>query len=119
MKREELKPIYDNAKSFYKKAFVEKCNDKIKLYSYDTHVATIYLTESGRYYSLNKDVREDLLFSQTTLRHIKEFLNQFMSALDVQYSKLISKGFTKKSIKECSSADSVLYSQFDEETKEG
>lgn len=33
MKREELKPIYDNAKSFYKKAFVEKCNDKIRLYS--------------------------------------------------------------------------------------
>lgn len=110
MKKEELKPIYDNAKSFYKKAFVEKCNDRIKLYSYDTHVATVYLTESGRYYSLNSDVEESLLFSKTTLRHIREFLNQSMSLLDVQYSKLVSKGFTKKSIKEYSSVDSVLYS---------
>lgn len=110
MKREELKPIYDNAKSFYRKAFIEKYNDKIKLFSYDTHVATIYLTESGRYYSLNDDVQEDLLFSKTTLRHIKEFLHQFMSALDIQYSKLISKGFSKKSIKENNNVDSVLYS---------
>lgn len=110
MKREELKPIYDSAKSFYRKAFIEKYNDKIKLYSYNTRVATIYLTESGRYYSLNSDVREELLFSHTTLRHIKEFLNQFMSALDVQYSKLISKGFTKKNIKKYSRVDSVLYS---------
>ena len=109
MKREELKPIYDNAKSFYRKAFVEKCDDKIKLYSYDTHVATIYLTESGRYYSLNDDIQEELLFSHTTLRHIKEFLHQNMSALDIQYSKLISKRFSKKSIKEYSSVDSVLY----------
>lgn len=110
MKREELYPIYDNAKSFYRKAFIEKYNDKIKLYSYNTHVVTIYLTESGRYYSLNSDVPEELLFSHTTLRHIKEFLHQFMSALDVQYSKLVSKGFTKKSIKECNSVESVLYS---------
>lgn len=110
MKREELRTIYDRAKSFYKKAYVERYNDKIKLYSYDTHVATIYLTESGRYYSLNDDIPESLLFSKTTLRHIKEFLHQFMSALDVQYSKLISKGFSKKNIKECANVDSVLYS---------
>lgn len=110
MKKEELKPIYDNAKSFYKKAFIERYNDKIKLYSYDTHVATIYLTESGRYYSLNSDVPEELLFSHTTGRHIKEFLQQYMNLIDVQYKKLVSKGFTKKSIKEYSSVDSVLYS---------
>ena len=110
MKREELRTIYDRAKSFYKKAYVERYNDKIRLYSYDTHVATIYLTESGRYYSLNDDVPEELLFSQTTLRHIKEFLRQFMSALDIQYSKLISKGFSKKNIKEHSRVDSILYS---------
>ena len=108
MKREELKPIYNNAKSFYKKAFVERFNDKIKLYSYDTHVATIYLTESGRYYSLNDDIPEELLFSHTTLRHIKEFLHQFMSVLDIQYSKLISKGFSKKNIKEYNNVDSIL-----------
>lgn len=111
MKKEELRTIYDNAKSFYKKAYVEKCDDKIKLYSYDTHVATIYLTESGRYYSLNSDVQEELLFSQTTLRHIKEFLHQFMSALDIQYSKLISKGFSKKNIKECDNVDCILYDE--------
>lgn len=111
MKREELRTIYDNTKSFYKKAFVEKCNDRIKLYSYDTHVATIYLTESGRYYSLNSDVEESLLFSKTTLRHIKEFLHQFMSALDIQYSKLISKGFSKKSIKEYGNVEGILYDE--------
>lgn len=64
----KMKPIYDNAKSFYKKAIVETNNDIIKLISYNTIVATIDL-------NTNKATIKNT-YSQTTLRHIKEFLKQ-------------------------------------------
>ena len=61
-----LEAIYDNSKSFYGKAKVELDGNQIILYSYETLVAFIendvaYIT--GHY-------------SQTTMRHIKEFLLQ-------------------------------------------
>lgn len=82
MKKEELKVIYDSRKSFYKKAYIEIFTEwnelhsrieKIKLYSYNTLVCSIeYIGTAERFYLLyNRD-----LFSQTTLRHIKEFLQQ-------------------------------------------
>ncbi len=83
MKKEELMPLYDKAKSFYGKAViycgcmpyknsnetVSICSKNINLFSYDTHVCYI-----------DKDKKVHLLpkwnFSATTLRHVKEFLKQ-------------------------------------------
>lgn len=80
MKKEKefLNTIFDNAKSFYNKAYIVKYyNDEniiqyYELYSYNTLVLTL---KEGRYI-LNNNINDSLLFSQTTLRHIKEFLKQ-------------------------------------------
>lgn len=69
MKEYFLMPYYDSRKSFYKKARVQKNHDYILLYSYDTLVCIIR----------NKGLRLAVISghdSQTTLRHIKEFLRQ-------------------------------------------
>lgn len=71
--KEYLIPLYDNRKSFYNKAYIVRIENIIRLYSYDTLVL-----EVGRdCYKLNKSINEKLLFSNTTLRHIKEALKQF------------------------------------------
>ena len=74
----ELKPIHDTRSSFYKKATVFKVenDDDAKIYflkSYDSVVACVI----DNYFYLNNNIRIDLLFSNTTLRHIKEFYRQF------------------------------------------
>ena len=64
----ELTPQYDTRKSFYGKARIEETEEYLKLYSYNTLVAMI-----------NKNENTAKVFdsySQTTLRHIKEFLKQ-------------------------------------------
>ena len=63
---EELKPQYDNRKSFYKKAIVKNENKKLILISYETEVCFIE----------NNKVNIKGFYSNTTLRHIKEFLKQ-------------------------------------------
>jgi len=68
---EELRPIYDLAKSFYGKAIVEHEDDTINLYSYGHHVAQ---AKEGE---LLIDFNVPQVFSQTSLRHIKEFATQF------------------------------------------
>lgn len=68
-----LVPLYDSRKSFYNKAYIIKVGNLIRLYSYDTLVLEI----GQDYYKLNKSINEKLLFSDTTLRHIKETLKQF------------------------------------------
>lgn len=88
-----MKADFDNAKSFYKKAFYEITSIKkyntegyclydgmhqIDLYSYNTLVCTIYKNDvyknSDFYmiYSFSKNI-----YTHTTARHIKEFLKQF------------------------------------------
>ena len=72
----ELKPQYDNAKSFYRKANIYR-NDKgsIFLMSYETIVAEIkdaIATETGE-----KQVIVHGWYSMTTARHINEFLQQY------------------------------------------
>jgi len=62
----DLQAIYDGRQSFYGKAVVEWVGDRQKLYSYGTFVALI----EGN----NAEVFGT--YSQTTLRHIKEFLIQ-------------------------------------------
>jgi len=62
-----LKPQYDLRKSFHKKAEVEVHDDNsIHLYSYHTEVAIIR----------GDSVVVNGTYSQTTLRHLKEFLLQ-------------------------------------------
>lgn len=62
-----LQPRYDSRKSFYQKAKVEVFpGEGKKLYSYNTLVAE---TKNGRAHVYNTQ-------SQTTLRHVKEFLRQ-------------------------------------------
>jgi hypothetical protein len=66
----ELSPQYDSRKSFYGKAKVVVGNGKVTLYSYNTPVCEIDA-------NTNEVTLLDLWdSSQTTLRHVKEFLQQ-------------------------------------------
>lgn len=72
----ELKPQFDNAKSFYHKANVYR-NDKgkILLMSYSTIVAEItdkIMTASGQ-----DELKVYDWYSRTTARHINEFAQQY------------------------------------------
>jgi len=79
-----LQPKYDSAKSFYDKAKYEVRSSidedivrEVLLFSYNTHVLTLKEFKTGEVViRLNNDIREDLLFSNTTLRHMKEFIRQ-------------------------------------------
>ena len=67
----ELKAVYSNQKGFYGKACVHQVNSYIiDLYSYDTRVCTV-----------NRACHTITLYeawdhSNTTLRHVREFLSQ-------------------------------------------
>ena len=69
----ELTPQLDSRQSFYRKAIVEDN----RLYSYDTFVCEV---KDNEYY-LNGDISRDLLLSQTTMRHIKEFIYQTLGII--------------------------------------
>lgn len=65
--KQELEPIYDRAKSFYKKAFIiREESGTIRLISYTTEVATV---KDGK-------LHINGFYSATTLRHLKEFIEQ-------------------------------------------
>ena len=83
MKKYELLPIYDSRKSFYNKAIVEEESSIKKLYSYNTLVCIL----SNNDIILNDAVDQSLLFSNTTLRHIKEFLKQYYYNNDLDITK--------------------------------
>ena len=63
-----LKSVYDSRKSFYNKAIVEENEKEIVLYSYNTKVAVID--------KASNHCKIAGTYSNTTLRHIKEFLLQ-------------------------------------------
>mgnify|MGYP006284445859 CR=1 FL=1 len=66
--KKELIPKYDNAQSFYGKAYTKREGNQINLYSYNTLVATYHPhSHNGKVYGY---------YSQTTLRHIREFFKQ-------------------------------------------
>ena len=73
-----LIPEYTSQKSFYNKAYILKYYNKYnlivnyELYSYNT---LFLVLKSDKIY-LNYNIENDLLFSNTTLKHIKEFLKQ-------------------------------------------
>lgn len=87
-----LEPRYDARKSFYGKAQVDTGDkgDKNKLYSYDTLVAEI------------KDGKPVVYgtYSQTTLRHIKEWLKQLGFKAENSKQILSDYGAKKESCKE-------------------
>lgn len=64
----ELKPVIIKQKSFYGKATVKRKKDKKVLFSYSTKIA-IY--ENG----VLKIVCHESALSNTTMRHLREFLN--------------------------------------------
>lgn len=77
----KLQPKYGSQKSFYGKAKVSMEDGKKVLYSYGTKVAEI---DDGK-------ARVFGLYSNTTTRHIKEFLNQ--NGFKVENSKQIIKDY--------------------------
>ena len=68
MKTALLPQLTTTAKSFYNKALVETNENGITLYSYHVKVATIHNGQVTLY--------TPVLWSATTLRHLKEFLSQ-------------------------------------------
>ena len=86
--RTELKPKFDTKASFYNKAELEQIETKkgnkiYILYSYKTPVLGIIKTNYNMtYLYLNEKIKDDLLLSQTTLRHIKETLKQIFENRD-------------------------------------
>ena len=70
MKTEELRTVYSNQESFYKKAFVKEDEDATQyLYSYYTLIITNY----GKALKFEEDIN---LYSNTTMKHVREYLRQ-------------------------------------------
>lgn len=69
---ENLQPIYDSAKSFYGKAEVKREDQSLVLYSYETKVASYNIFTDE--FSLHTEHPQ--WCSNTSLRHIKEFMQQ-------------------------------------------
>ena len=81
----ELMTQFDIRKQFYGKAVVEENGNKKELFSYGTKVAVI---ENGKAKVFGS-------FSQTTTRHIKEFLKQNdFKAISTQ--QILNDYFTEK-----------------------
>lgn len=81
-----LIPIYDTRKSFYEKALVIEYENYIFLKSYNTLVAVI--KKSNQKLVLTEN---ELFYTQTTLRHIKEFIKQFHCYENETKKELIKK----------------------------
>lgn len=99
--KKELTPIYERVKSYYKKAYIKKYYNKnniivkYELLSYNTLV----LTYKESKIKLNKNIKKELLTSQTTLRHIKEFIKQHFYLLDAETQEtLIKNNYSKKAL---------------------
>ena len=81
----ELRCIYDSRKSFYGKAKISYINSVLILKSYNTNVA----------YIKDNKVRVSGTYSNTTLRHIKEFLKQ--NGFKAENKSQIEKDYTEES----------------------
>ena len=82
MARYNLIPKFENVKSYYDKTQVEFENNIKRLFSYNVLVCEINVEENTFY------LYKDFNFSQTTLRHVKEFLKQHNSFWDYNKSRL-------------------------------
>lgn len=81
----ELKPELTNQKSFYKKATLEidLNTNEISLISYHTKMITI--KEDKIIYKNEYDFN----YTQTTLKHIKEFLYQYLNLKNLTKQKIL------------------------------
>ena len=69
----ELDTRFDRAKSFYNKAIITETKNTIKLTSYETDIVEL----DKKTNKLKWLVNGEWAFTQTTNRHINEFLRQF------------------------------------------
>ena len=70
MKTRELRVIHGTQQSFYKKAFVKEDDNSTQyLYSYYSLIVTNY----GKALKFEEDIN---LYSNTTMRHLREYLKQ-------------------------------------------
>ena len=71
MKTRELRVIHGTQESFYKKAFVKEDNEATQyLYSCYSLIITNY---NGKALKFEEDIN---LYSNTTMRHVREYLKQ-------------------------------------------
>ena len=93
-----LASIFDARKSFYNKAYFTREDTEteapekktiLKLYSYDTLVLTLLKLKDVFSYKLNHDIEEKKLLSNTTKRHINEFLRQETTRQDLKGKKAL------------------------------
>lgn len=103
IKKSELIPIYEEVKSYYKKAYIKKYYNKdniinkYELISYKTSI--LYLKNSKIYFNY-KNINNKKIYTNTTLRHIKEFIKQYYYYLELYYKDIINKEkLTKADIK--------------------
>jgi hypothetical protein len=86
----QLMPIIDSRKSFYDKAIIIKDNNEsIKLQSYETIVAEIWPER-------NFELKVYNCQSQTTIRHINEFIYQYAPFKSKMNKKQMQAILTKK-----------------------
>lgn len=78
----ELKPCLYSQKSYYNKAKIEHVGDVLNLYSYDTEMISV---QDDEIFYINENLEN---YTQTTLKHVKDFL----------YQTLGLQGLTKKDI---------------------
>lgn len=71
-----LEPIYDSRMSFYSKAKVVEEDGVKKLYSYKSLICEIQDDNAVIIHNIIDHNGESLTFSNTSLRHLKEFLRQ-------------------------------------------
>ena len=80
-----LTPVLNDQKSYYKKAKIETFNQVKNLYSYDTLMIGI---ENEEVIYLNED---ESCYTQTTLKHIKDFLYQYLDLEGVTKKDILQK----------------------------
>ena len=81
----ELFPRSDARKSFYGKAHIIETSKTIKLISYDT----IILQYNKQTKTIKFLCRDSWAFSQTTNRHINEFIKQFTNETPLSKKEIL------------------------------
>lgn len=83
----ELMARYDNRKSFYGKAHVLETDDHYILISYNTEILQLNKAD-GKITFL---CRSEWAYSQTTNRHINEFLRQFTGETKLSKEEILKR----------------------------
>ncbi len=97
--KKELMPIYEEVKSYYKKAYIKKYYNKnglINKYELISYKTSILYLENSKIHFNYKDINNKKIYTQTTLRHIKEFIKQYYYYLELYYKDIINKEKLKK-----------------------